>query len=77
MTRELTPLYEADDVLPLAVGHHQLVPLVLLQAQTLQRVVLDKVHPDNWHIKSNRLVGLYIHFYLNHLVPFIMMVAHF
>ena len=56
----LTPLYEADDVLPLAVGHHQLVPLVLLQAQTLQRVVLDKVHPDKWHIKSNRLFGLYI-----------------
>ena len=60
MTRELTPLYEADDVLPLAVGHHQLVPLVLLQAQTLQRVVLDKVHPDKWHIKSNLLFGLYI-----------------
>ena len=58
MTRELTPLYEADDVLPLAVGHHQLVPLVLLQTQTLQRVVLDKVHPDKWHIKSNRLFGL-------------------
>ena len=42
----LTLLNEADDVLPLPIGQDQLVPLVLLQPQALEAVVLDEVHPD-------------------------------
>ena len=48
----LTLLNEADDVLPLAIGQDQLVPLVLLQSQALEAVVLDEVHPDQEKLES-------------------------
>ena len=44
-----TSLHEANHVLPLSIRQDQLVPLVLLQPETLESVVLDEVHPDHDH----------------------------
>ena len=61
----LTLLNEADDVLPLAIGQDQLVPLVLLQPQALEAVVLDEVHPDQGKLESCLWLSGSFTFYLD------------
>ncbi len=43
-----TSLYKVDNEGPLLIGDDEFVPLVWLEAEALQRVVLDELHPKQF-----------------------------
>ena len=67
----LTFLDEAQYVLSLAIWEDQLVPFVLLQAEWLERVVLDEVQPGEGVITSHLLHSPSL------IKPFIWTVTHY